>query len=199
MKKAGPRADRTRWGVLFALPVCVLIAVFVLIPIVYVFYLSMFDWKIPQPMKFIGFEGYARVLKDKMFWNAIGVNFRFMLWGVVLWTVVPLLAATCLYEIRRGAGFFRATFLFPTVLSVTIIGIVFKTLFGHAGRRELVDANVPHHRAHHPADVCGCGGDEHHRGVLGLVQLCLYHDRRRPRLRHDHHGVLHLYQRVPLV
>ena len=133
MKKAGPRADRTRWGVLFALPACVLITVFVLIPIVYVFYLSMFDWKIPQPMKFIGFEGYARVLKDKMFWNAIGVNFRFMLWGVVLWTVVPLLAATCLYEIKRGAGFFRATFLCPTVLSVTIIGIVFKTLFGLNG------------------------------------------------------------------
>lgn len=133
MKKVNPRADRSKWGVLFALPACALIAVFVLIPIVFVFYLSMFEWKIPNDMRFIGLQGFARVFQDKMFWNAISVNFQFMLWGVVLWTLAPLFAAACLYEIRRGAGFFRATFLFPTVLSVTIIGIVFKTLFGLNG------------------------------------------------------------------
>ena len=133
MKETRLRADRERWGVLFALPACILIAVFVFVPIVCVFYFSLFDWKIPNDMKFIGLQGFVRVFNDKMFWNAISVNFQFMLYGVVLWTIVPLFAAACLYEVRRGAGFFRATFLFPTVLSVTIIGLVFKTLFGLNG------------------------------------------------------------------
>lgn len=133
MKNTSLHANRNRWGVFFALPACLLITVFVLTPIVYVFYLSVFQWKIPQDMEFIGLRGFSRAFHDKMFWNAISVNFRFMLWGVILWTLVPLLAATCLYEIRHGAGFFRATFLFPTVLSVTIIGVVFKTMFGLNG------------------------------------------------------------------
>lgn len=133
MKKQKLRADRQRWGVLFALPACILISIFVFVPIGCVFYFSLFDWKIPGDMEFIGLQGFVKVFNDKMFWNAISINLQFMFWGVILWTLVPLFAAACLYEIKKGAGFFRATYLFPTVLSVTIIGVVFKTLLGLNG------------------------------------------------------------------
>lgn len=137
MKKAPAISRRTkikhRWGILFSTPAMIFIAAFMLLPIICVFVLAFTSWDGITDISFIGFENFTNIFKDKEFVTSILNNFKFMLYGVPIWTITPLVIAALLYEEIKGFSLFRTAFLFPTVLSASIIGIIFKTLFSMRG------------------------------------------------------------------
>lgn len=124
------RRNRELEGILFILPYAVIWAVFLLWPVVYGFYISLFRWQPLLGSEFIGLKNYINLFHDARFWNA----FRNTMWFAAI--TIPLILGIGLFfalllrvvEGRRGSGFIEASFFYPYLLNVSIISIVWKWL-----------------------------------------------------------------------
>ncbi len=124
---------QTFWGYTFILPVIILLAVFLFVPIMQIFYYSLTNWDGGHNASFIGFKNYADIFHNPDFWTVLKNNLVILIIGVPLWTAFPLLIAVLLYEEIKGYKFFKTVYFFPSVLSIVIIGTLFKILFGYIG------------------------------------------------------------------
>lgn len=121
------------WGWCFAGPAAILFFVFLFIPIMQVVYYSMTRWDGLSAPEFIGLQNYIDIFHSDVFYTCISNNFKFLLLGVPLWVFFPLIIAVLLFEEVKGWKFFRSAFFFPTVLSIVVLGTLFKTLFNYNG------------------------------------------------------------------
>jgi N-acetylglucosamine transport system permease protein len=139
--KAGPALQHGKVGFVLTfllLPVG-LYALFVLSPYVQAIYISLTDWTgLTASQSFLGFKNYARLLDDDQFLIALRNN-------VILLVVVPagtvllgLFFASMLNVGRRGqsgiqgvrgSSVYKIVYFFPMVLSVAVVGVLFKYVF----------------------------------------------------------------------
>jgi raffinose/stachyose/melibiose transport system permease protein len=109
-----PRRRRIPVGVYLALvPVFVFLGAFQYYPALSGIFHSFWDWRPSAESAFIGWENYATMLGDAVWWKSfrnLGIIFVF---GVVMW-VIPLFAAELLVSLRSR----RAAFAYRTLLIV---------------------------------------------------------------------------------
>lgn len=126
-------AREQRWKILrkqlpnylFILPHFLLFALFILFPIFRSIHISLFDWKIMlKEQHFIGLANYETLLKDKVFWQALGNTTYIMTFTVVCNMVLGLLIASGLKHSFFGSNFLRVLFYAPGVISVSVLGII---------------------------------------------------------------------------
>jgi multiple sugar transport system permease protein len=122
--------EETRWGYIFLAPVLAYLAVFVLFPVLYAFYLSFHEWNMPSPtMKFVGLQNYQELFKDPTFILSL-VNTAIFTFGVIGSIVVLSLAlALALDSKMRGINFFRGLYYTPAVTSVIVIAAVWTWMY----------------------------------------------------------------------
>ena len=108
-------------------------AVFLVYPFINTIALSFTDYNGIMRRNFVGLLNYIRFFKSRYTPQILGNNLYFIILGVPLNTIVPLLIAVLLFEDRRGHRAFRLVFLFPRVFSAVIIGILFRTMFSFYG------------------------------------------------------------------
>lgn len=125
--------QKARWGIAFVTPILIFLLVFMLYPIVSVFRYSLTSWDGISAMHYIGLQNYRDILTSLDFWRVIKNNFIFLILGVPIWTIFPLLIALLLYDDIAGHRFFQTVFLLPTVLSAAIIGVLVRGFFDYEG------------------------------------------------------------------
>lgn len=121
------------WGWFFVAPAAVLFLTFMFIPILQVVYYSTTSWDGLSAPKFVGIANFLEAFSSDVFRTCISNNFKFLILGVPLWVLFPLIIAVLLFEEVKGWKFFRSAFFFPTVLSIVVLGTLFKTLFNYNG------------------------------------------------------------------
>ena len=105
-------------------------AIFGLLPIVSLAWISLFDWRILEgTRRFVGFEQYSRILSQASFWNALGNSLKFMLLSVPAGMVVGLLIAMPLAQKFRGSGIFRTLYYLPSVCSMVALSMMWTYIF----------------------------------------------------------------------
>ncbi|MFH1524922.1 MAG: sugar ABC transporter permease [Chloroflexota bacterium] len=110
---------------LFVLPHFLFFVVFIIYPIFRGIQVSLFDWKIMlKVQRFVGLANYQALLKDTVFWEALGNTIEFMVLTVVINVVLGLLVASGLKHNFFGSDFLRVLFYAPGILSVAVLGIV---------------------------------------------------------------------------
>lgn len=126
-------AESQRWktlrkqlpNYLFILPHFLFFAVFLLYPIFRGLQISLFDWKIMlKTQRFVAFANYEALLKDKVFWEALGNTIEFMIWTVIINVGLALVVASGLKHRFFGRDLLRVLFYAPGILSVSVIGII---------------------------------------------------------------------------
>ena len=118
----------------FMAPYLVLFFIFVLIPVVYGFWISLhnFDYLLPGK-PWVGLQNYADLFTPNSttsgpFWNSMEATGKFTLFSVPLLVIIPLLLALLLNQDFRGRTFFRAAYFAPYVLGVAVVGILWRFL-----------------------------------------------------------------------
>ena len=134
----GTRGGSTRSGrltpYLFMAPYLVLFTLFVLIPAVFGFWISLHNWDFLLPGKpFVGLDNYTGLFTDGsrtggIFWQSMRATIVFTVYSVPLLLILPLGVAVLLNREFRGRTFFRAIYFAPYVLGVAVIGILFRFL-----------------------------------------------------------------------
>ena len=117
---------------LFLLPALALIAVFVVYPIVAVFFYSFTDYDIVRPPVWVGLDNFRRLLGDGTFWLALTHSFVYLL---VTPTIIALSICLAIVVNRklRGIHIFRALYFVPAVSGSIAIGLSWRWLFDRNG------------------------------------------------------------------
>lgn len=112
----------------YVAPAVIFITLFVGIPFVMCIYYSFRKWNgIGKSSEFIGIENYVRLFtRDPGFLDALGYTFVYAIGTVILVNILALLFAVLLESKIRGKGFFRAAFYIPNIISLVIIGFIWK-------------------------------------------------------------------------
>jgi multiple sugar transport system permease protein len=76
--------------------------------------------------RFIGLDNYAQLMGDAVFWQSVINTFIFALLVVPPLTVLTLALALALNKATRSAAIFRGLFFAPSVLSVTIVTLIWR-------------------------------------------------------------------------
>jgi len=119
---------------LFLAPYLLLFVVFVAIPVVYGFWISLHSWDYLLPGKpWVGLKNYADLftpgsVTSGPFWNSMGATGKYTLYSVPLLVLVPLLVALVLNQKFPGRAFFRSVYFAPYVLGVAVVGILWRFL-----------------------------------------------------------------------
>ena len=123
----------SRHGWLFILAATVLLAVFLVYPVIYSFYLSMTSAK-EGVTSFVWFGNYAKLLKDPVFYLALRNTFLILIIQVPVMLILALVLASILNNPKiRLRGFFRTAIFLPCVTSLIAYTILFKMLFSFDG------------------------------------------------------------------
>ncbi|MEU6424252.1 sugar ABC transporter permease [Microbispora sp. NPDC046973] len=111
-------------------PFFALFAIFGLIPLLFTFYVALFDWNPIGEHVFVGLDNFARLFQDVRFWNAARNTVSIWVLSTVPQLLVALVLAHLLNHVRlRFAVFFRMSMLVPYITSVAATAIVFAQMF----------------------------------------------------------------------
>jgi cellobiose transport system permease protein len=111
-------------------PFFLLFSVFGLVPLLFTFYVSLFDWNPIGQHTFVGLANFRRLFDDPRFWNAAENTVSIWFLSTVPQLTVALVLAHLLNHARlRFATFFRMSLFVPYITSVAATAIVFAQLF----------------------------------------------------------------------
>jgi N-acetylglucosamine transport system permease protein len=138
------------WGkrlfiAVFLIPPLLLYGIFVVSPYAQAFQISGTDWSGLSPAyEFVGLDNFRRLLGDGYFWTALKHNGLLLVLLPVATIAAGLFFASMIsvggradragVHGVRGSGFYRVVYFFPQVLSVAIIGVLWKEMYApHTG------------------------------------------------------------------
>jgi multiple sugar transport system permease protein len=129
------RMDRTnrRWGMAFLVPMLLFMLVFMAYPVASVIRYSFTSWNGMGKIDFVGLANFRAIFGSGEFWQVFRNNVYFLLVGVPVWTLFPLVIAVVLFEEIKGSGFFKSAFFFPSIFSPVIVGLLFRNFFAYDG------------------------------------------------------------------
>lgn len=115
---------------LFLLPNLLIFIIFIIIPAIGGLGISLFKWSIFGEHEFIGLNNFIELIQDNMFWHTFGNTIRYVILVVPLLTLSALGMALLTTDNIKGIAFFRGAYYLPTMLSLIIIGIIWRWVLG---------------------------------------------------------------------
>ena len=113
-------------------PALLLTVYFTLIPTVRALMMSLTDSTSVSAggYSFVGLENYTYMFRDKRFLQALNNTFRLMLVVPVITIMVSVILAAFLTQTKlREKSFYRTVFFFPSIISMTVVAIVWSFVF----------------------------------------------------------------------
>jgi putative chitobiose transport system permease protein len=117
---------------LFLAPALVLVAIFVIYPILAVGFYSFTEYDIVRPPVVIGLGNYQKLLGDATFWKAVTHSLVYLLVTPTL-IVLSIALAIIVNRRLRGIHIYRALYYVPAVSGSIAIGISWRWIFDQNG------------------------------------------------------------------
>ncbi len=118
---------------LFITPALLIITLFVIVPLISSFIISLTDMDIfMQDVKFIGFNNFMKSFREERVWNAFMNTFKYVIFSVPIQIAVSLVLAFWLYHSDWFSKMMRSVYFIPVICSFSSLGIMFKIFFGSA-------------------------------------------------------------------
>ncbi len=123
------RLHQIGWLALFLLPGLSGLLLFTVLPILASLLLTLFQWDLLTPPRFVGLDNYARLLGDREFWAALSHTLGFIAGYLPLVMLLGLGVALALNAPLRGLGLIRTAFFLPVVSSWVAVALLWSWLF----------------------------------------------------------------------
>jgi multiple sugar transport system permease protein len=145
--RAGRRNSRAGWA--FLAPFALVFLIFLVAPLAYAFYLSLFTKGLATGEKFAGLDNYTRAFTDPSFLSGIWFVVRFTLVIVPVQMLISLVAALVLDSLTSRFSRFSRLVIFvpyaiPAVIGALMWGFLYSPNFGPLnGLFEAFNAQAP--------------------------------------------------------
>ena len=125
------RATRTAFAMLA--PSLVGVALFLVIPVILVIFLSLVQWNLLTPMKWVGLSNYANIFRYDKFGHSLLVTAYYVILNIPIQTVLALGMAMVLRSKRRGSGVVRIICVLPFLATPVAMAVVWNWFFAPTG------------------------------------------------------------------
>ena len=140
------KAKRQLETVLFSMPAIILVCLMMYLPFVLSGYYSLTEWNgISKEARFIGLSNFKTIfLESEDFLGSLWFTARYTFFFVIFSNVFAIALAVVLTKKFKAANFFRGIFFIPYIMSMTIVGFIWKFIFtsGFEKLYEITDWNV---------------------------------------------------------
>ncbi len=114
-------------------PYLIYLCIFVAFPVAFSVWLTFHKWNIIGEPVAVGFDNYARLFQDRLFWLSIFNTLKFLLLHIPLQIAVALGLAVLLDKPIRGRAFFRGAYFLPVIVSGVVVTILWQQLLATDG------------------------------------------------------------------
>jgi multiple sugar transport system permease protein len=117
---------------LFIAPTILLLLAINIFPLFWTIYLSFTNYRANRPnaeIEGVGLRNYSRILTDTDVWHDMQVSAHFVIWTIVLETVIGFGLAYLIDRKFRGHGFWTTVILIPMMLSPAVVGNFWKFIY----------------------------------------------------------------------
>jgi multiple sugar transport system permease protein len=122
-RRRGRRLADLPVALAFVLPAALGFVLFYLWPAIRGFYLSLTQYNVLTPPRFIGLDNYERLLGDHLFWNALKVTAEYVLINIGTQTVMSVLLAVLMHRLTKSM-FVRGVVLLPFLVANVVVALV---------------------------------------------------------------------------
>ncbi|MDR2375666.1 MAG: sugar ABC transporter permease [Treponema sp.] len=119
----------TRWGYFFIMPCIIGLVLFAFGPMIFSIYISLSEWNIITPVRFIGITNYINAFKDPLIPHSLGVTFYYCVLAVPLGLVVTFLLANLLNTGVKGMSLFRTIYYIPAIVPAVASSALWMNMF----------------------------------------------------------------------
>ena len=116
---------------LFIAPTMLLLLAINIFPLIWTIQLSFTNYRANRTAeaKYVGFDNYVSILTKSDVWEAMQATAHFVIWTIVLQTVIGFALAYLIDRKFRGHGFWTTVILIPMMLSPAVVGNFWKFLY----------------------------------------------------------------------
>jgi raffinose/stachyose/melibiose transport system permease protein len=124
------RSAHTLAAAAFLTPATVLLAVFLLYPLVESFRLSLVAWNgLGAAGRFVGLDNWATLVHDRHFWAAARNNVVLAVVSVLVQLPIAVALAVVLDHAGRGVRLLKILYFLPLLMSSVALGVLFKNFY----------------------------------------------------------------------
>ncbi len=122
---------KTGFIILCTTPAILLFIIFMIIPTVDVFRMSLYKWGgYTQNKTFVGLENFTKLFSNPRFYQSFQNSILLIvLVTLITFTLSLIFAAILSREKIKGQNFFRIVFYIPNILSVVVISAIFSAIY----------------------------------------------------------------------
>jgi len=115
----------------FLIPTFLFFCLFTLYPILRGIQISLFDWSgSSEVMDYIGLDNFRELLRDPIIWRAMGNDYFLVVGKVAGIMLLATFFAVAVTRFQlRAAGFYRIVFFMPNIISVVVIGVLWRFIY----------------------------------------------------------------------
>jgi ABC-type sugar transport system permease subunit len=133
-----PIGDRGSWWerhqkllvpYIFIAPNLIVFTVFVLVPILFAFYISLTEWSLIGTPEFVGLGNYVELLGDGQFWRSLYNTLVYTVGTVPTSIALGLLVAVGLNRKLPGRALLRSLFFVPVIISLVAVALIASWMF----------------------------------------------------------------------
>ncbi len=146
MKRIGMKKRETIETILYTIPAVILVCLTIYIPFVMSGYYSLTKWNgIAKEPIFIGLENFKQIfIGNSDFLTATIFTMKYALVFIIFTNIISLALAVALVKKFKLANVLRGIFFVPYIMSMTIVGFIWKFIFsqGFARLYELTSLDI---------------------------------------------------------
>jgi ABC-type sugar transport system permease subunit len=118
------KLKRALTGYAFISPNLVFFAVFLLVPLVWVFWFSLKSGGVIGPTKFVGFSNWIEAFKDPLALQSLKNSTMYAFIAIPGMLVLGMIVALFLRNIRKSQTVLRASVYFPVLAPIVVAGLI---------------------------------------------------------------------------
>ncbi|QMV42406.1 carbohydrate ABC transporter permease [Cohnella cholangitidis] len=124
----------------FVLPCLLLYVCLVFVPIIVSVYSGMLEWNGIGTSKFVGLANFHKMFtNDSVFWPAVGRTFLLAGFSMLIQLPLALFVAILISRYVRRTSFLVSSYFLPVILSVAVIGQLWKTIYNPASMGGMIN------------------------------------------------------------
>ena len=127
--KLTPSKRHDLWGMAFILPALILLVIFKFYPMAVAMRLSLYDWDLLSPERFVGLDNYVYLFTDNLFRRSLFESVYYVSGSVVAIWVLSLLLALAFNREFPFKNLLRSLYFMPVVMPSVIVAILWKFLY----------------------------------------------------------------------
>jgi multiple sugar transport system permease protein len=124
---------KQRTGFLFVLPTLIVMFTVTIVPAVFLYLISLFDYNRGTPLssaRWVGFDNYTRLIsgQDDNFWPAVGVTLMFLVTATATTVFLGTVLAILLDSVIRARSVLTTLLLIPLIMAPVIAGLIWRLM-----------------------------------------------------------------------